>query len=205
MTVAHAMPLTPEQLDRLADTALTDARAATPERAARMRALARRARRRALLARLRQHAQQVGPANVTATTFRAHLRDSKRGATAMTSADTAITDPGEREIARLSAEIDQLRQDRTAFGDRVRDLIIRQHRDLDWCVPGVNRALDDLGLPEFDPTLTGTATIRVRFRADTTDADDAHRWAALAITPHSNDGEVQITSSEIDIEVDDQP
>lgn len=120
----------------------------------------------------------------------------------MTTTDTATTETAEHEISRLSADIDQLRQDRLSFNERVRDLIILQHKDLDWCTPGINRALDELGLRHFDPALASVATIRVRFRAHTPDADDARRWAALALTCHSNDDDIEITSSEIAIELD---
>lgn len=119
----------------------------------------------------------------------------------MTTTDTAATESAEHEIARLTADIDQLRQDRRAFDERVRDLIIRQHQELDWCTPGINCALDELGLRPFDPALAGTATIRVRFRAHTCDADDARRWAALALICHSNDDDIEISSSEIAIEL----
>lgn len=193
----------PQQHNSLADAAIRDARAAAPERAQQLREFARAQRRAALQALLRQHARIVGPGNVTTASFRAFLRAHRQGDTSMTTPSTADTvSESEREIADLTTQLERERAQREQFKRRVRDLVIRQqHNDQGWCVDGINRVLRDLGLPEIDSSVHGNATIRVRFRAHTTDLINARNWAENALLPNSADEDVDVLSHEIDIEL----
>lgn len=75
-----------------------------------------------------------------------------------------------RELARTRSELD-------AFKAQVREVAIRVADEQDWCNPGLNAVLDELGLPKkvtrFKVPVTVTASQQVWVEVDADDEDDA--------------------------------
>lgn len=89
----------------------------------------------------------------------------------MTSTISEITAASAAELTeQILAEQTTYQQFRT----NVRDAILEQHRTGEWCLPGSNDALNDLGLARIEHSYTGqvqiTIDVTVRSAADSNQA-----------------------------------
>jgi hypothetical protein len=71
--------------------------------------------------------------------------------------------------------LEQLDKERERFRGDVREAILKQHRAGNWCLPGSNDVLEDLGLPPIAHTYTGTVTVTVQVAVS--GAADVHEAA----------------------------
>jgi hypothetical protein len=117
----------------------------------------------------------------------------------------AAADEGAALQARLNSEGQEsarLRNRYRAFQAQVRDLAIKTHRDEDWCLDGLNAALKELGLAEYEPRTeyevtvqeTGTREGRVTVEVDRSQypSDEAaeEKARSLAYQVWANNGDI---------------
>lgn len=81
----------------------------------------------------------------------------------------------DERVTRTQGLLDQLSATHNSFRDQVRELAIEKAEELNWCTPGLNAALDELGLERKTTTFTAevtiaaTRTITVEVQADDVD------------------------------------
>jgi hypothetical protein len=115
----------------------------------------------------------------------------------LTDPDTASPRP-EEQAERLRDQIRAIQARMRVFRGQVRQEIIRQHRDGDWCLSGSNDALDDLGLDRIQNTLTGSVTLTVEVTVNRADTHDtAASWIEAALDATSTDHDVVIEDVDI--------
>jgi phosphoglycolate phosphatase-like HAD superfamily hydrolase len=118
--------------------------------------------------------------------------------TAVTTMQTRIAD-AEAEAATQRNAAGQANAALRRFKNAVRDLAILTHKNEDWCLDGLNAALESLGLAKYVPaseyevtireTAARTGTITVTVDRDQYPSDEAAEQAAkrLAEAKHSDE------------------
>jgi hypothetical protein len=96
-------------------------------------------------------------------------------------------DQGRRE-AELRLDVEKARQ--AAVLDRIRSYAIERHREGMYCEEGLNTFLRHFGLPEYEPSIRVSYTIRGSYRTEGSDPDTAETDAAdnLAVDLSEIDG-----------------
>ncbi|HET6285764.1 MAG TPA: hypothetical protein VFG15_03305 [Amycolatopsis sp.] len=103
----------------------------------------------------------------------------------------------------MANNIDQVKAEITAhqargeeFRRQVRELLISQWFDGEWCVPGIQAVLKELGLPAMTLDAEGSVLIRVNIDAITgvTDQEDAEARVASAFSVICSDPDITWTT-----------
>lgn len=102
---------------------------------------------------------------------------------------------------RFENQLSTMRQQHEAFREQVREVAIRVAGEQEWCDPGLNGVLRELGLPEkvvaFKVAIQVTAKQTVWVVVDATSEDEAYD-AARELDTYSVEQEVDRSSWEVD-------
>lgn len=98
----------------------------------------------------------------------------------------------------LTDELARIQREHEDFRERVREEVLRQHREghngrYRWCRDGTERVLRDLDLPPIETTYRGTVTVEVEVTVRNANSlDIAENWTAAALSVNSGDPDVEI-------------